>query len=97
MLFFQYPPDSFAVAEASEEDEEYMSCLNLTGDGMMGYVEIPKINIKICFHTTGMRYFKRQQAIWKGVPFPLEERAHMLLSLLTEDCQVLLCSQILTS
>ena len=29
-------PDSFAVAEASEEeDDEYMSCLNLSGNGMM--------------------------------------------------------------
>ncbi len=32
-------PDSFAVAAASEEDDEgYMSSLNLNGDGMMGYV-----------------------------------------------------------
>ena len=41
-------PDSFAVAEAAEEeDEEYMSSLNLNGDGMMGYVEIPKIDVKV--------------------------------------------------
>ena len=46
-------PDSFAVAEASEENEEYMSMLNVTGDGMMGTVEIPKINVNIpIFHTT---------------------------------------------
>ena len=36
-------PDSFAMAASLEApDEEYMACLNLTGDGMMGYVEIPK-------------------------------------------------------
>ena len=30
-------PDSFAAAQiAEEEDEEYLSCLNLTGDGMGG-------------------------------------------------------------
>ena len=50
-------PDSFAVAAASDEDseehQEYMSCLNLLGDGMMGYVEVPKIDIRIpIFHTT---------------------------------------------
>lgn len=47
-------PDSFAVAEQTEEvDETYMSCLNLAGDGMMGYVEIPKIDVKIpIYHTT---------------------------------------------
>ena len=41
-------PDSFAVADArEEEDSAYMNCLNLTGDGMMGIVEIPKIAIKL--------------------------------------------------
>ena len=47
-------PDSFAVAEAKEgEDEEYMSALNLAGDGIMGTVEIPKINIRLpIYHTT---------------------------------------------
>ena len=46
-------PDSFAIAAASDEpDEEYMACLNLAGDGTMGYVEIPKIDIKIpIYHT----------------------------------------------
>ena len=32
-------PDSFAVAEASDEDEEYMSALNLAGDGIKGSLE----------------------------------------------------------
>ncbi len=46
-------PDSFAIAEASEEDAEYMSCLNIAGDSMMGTVEIPKIDITIpVYHTT---------------------------------------------
>ena len=47
-------PDSFAAAAMREgPDEAYLSCLNLTGDGMMGYVEIPKIQVKIpIYHTT---------------------------------------------
>ena len=50
-------PDSFAVAAASDEDSEehqaYMACLNLTGDGMMGRVEIPKISVNLpIYHTT---------------------------------------------
>jgi sortase A len=47
-------PDSFATAEAAEEeDESYLACLNLAGDGIMGYVQIPEIGIKIpIFHTT---------------------------------------------
>ncbi len=46
-------PDSFAVAEMSGRDDDYMACLNLNGDGMMGIVEIPKINVRIpIYHTT---------------------------------------------
>ncbi|MCD7745425.1 MAG: class C sortase [Lachnospiraceae bacterium] len=51
-------PDAFAVSEvlAEEEDEEYLvyeSLLNVAGDGIMGYVEIPKIDIKIpIYHGT---------------------------------------------
>ena len=46
-------PDSFAEAEANGTDERYMSILNLNGDGIMGYIQIPAINIKLpVFHTT---------------------------------------------
>lgn len=46
-------PDSFAVAEMSGRGDDYMACLNLNGDGMMGIVEIPKINVRIpIYHTT---------------------------------------------
>lgn len=46
-------PDSFAIAAASDEpDKEYMACLNLAGDGIMGYVDVPKIDIRIpIYHT----------------------------------------------
>ena len=47
-LLPQVLPDAFALAELAEvPDEEYMSSLNLAGDGMMGYVEIPRINLKV--------------------------------------------------
>ena len=48
-------PDSFAVAEASdEEDATYMDALNIAGDEMMGIVEIPKIDIKLpIYHKIG--------------------------------------------
>lgn len=48
-------PDSFAVAAAADEpDPEYMAALNIAGDGVMGSVEIPKIDISlpICHTTT---------------------------------------------
>lgn len=51
-------PDAFAGGEeaAEEEDEEYLvyeSLLNVSGDGIMGYIEIPKIDIRIpIYHGT---------------------------------------------
>ncbi|SDH95856.1 sortase A [Pseudobutyrivibrio sp. 49] len=46
-------PDSFAQAEANGVDERYMSILNANGDGIMGYIQIPSIKVKLpIFHTT---------------------------------------------
>lgn len=46
-------PDSFALAETEEEDEEYLSLLDINGTGVMGIVEVPKINIRLpIYHTT---------------------------------------------
>ena len=46
-------PDSFAEAEANGTDDNYMSILNANGDGIMGYIQIPSINVKLpIFHTT---------------------------------------------
>ena len=45
-------PDSFAEAEANGTDERYMSILNTNGDGIMGYIQIPSIKVKLpIFHT----------------------------------------------
>ena len=66
-------PDSFAVAEASEEeDEEYMSSLNLNGDGMMGYVEIPKLDVKCpVYHTTEKEVLEKAAGHLEGSSLPV--------------------------
>ena len=66
-------PDSFAIAAASEEpDEEYMACLNLTGDGMMGYVQIPKIDIKIpIYHTVSTEVLEKAAGHLEGSSLPV--------------------------
>ena len=66
-------PDSFAIAAASEEpDEEYMACLNLTGDGMMGYVHIPKIDIKIpIYHTVSTEVLEKAAGHLEGSSLPV--------------------------
>lgn len=76
-------PDSFANAERPDEvDEEYMSCLNLTGDGMMGYVQIPKINVKIpIFHTTDESVLQVAAGHLEGSSLPTGgEGSHAVIS-----------------
>lgn len=76
-------PDSFAIAAMQEEpDEEYMACLNLSGDGMMGYVEIPKINIKVpVYHTTSTEVLEKTAGHLEGSSLPIGgENSHAVIS-----------------
>lgn len=76
-------PDSFAVAEAKEgEDEEYMSALNLAGDGIMGTVEIPKINIRLpIYHTTDKEVLEKAAGHLEGSSLPIGgESTHAVIS-----------------
>lgn len=76
-------PDSFAIASASDEpDEEYMSCLDIAGDGMMGIVEIPKINIKLpIYHTTDEDVLAKAAGHLEGSSLPIGgENSHAVIS-----------------
>ena len=76
-------PDSFAVAQREEEpDEGYLSCLNLTGNGMMGYIEIPKISVKIpIFHTTEEDVLQKAAGHLEGSSLPVGgEGSHAVIS-----------------
>lgn len=74
-------PDSFAVA-AAEEDGFYMSCLNITGNGVMGKVEIPKIDIELpIFHTTEEDVLQNAAGHLEGSSLPIGgESAHAVIS-----------------
>lgn len=76
-------PDSFAIASAADEpDKEYMSCLNITDDGMMGIVEIPKINIKLpIYHTTDEDVLAKAAGHLEGSSLPIGgENSHAVIS-----------------
>ena len=79
-------PDSFAVAQAEGEDSEayrtYMDCLNPLGDGMMGTVEIPKINVKLpVFHTTEETVLEQAAGHLQGSSLPVGgESTHAVIS-----------------
>lgn len=76
-------PDSFAVAEASDEpDQEYLSCLDIAGDGMMGTVEIPKINITLpIYHTTDEAVLEKAAGHLAGSSLPVGGKStHAVIS-----------------
>lgn len=76
-------PDSFAIAAMAEEPNEfYMSCLNLTGDGMMGYVEIPRLEVKIpIYHTTSEEVLEKAAGHLEGSSLPVGgENTHAVIS-----------------
>jgi len=82
-LFPSILPDSFAIAQAQgEPDETYMACLNLSGDGVMGYVSIPKINIKLpIYHTTAEEMLQKGVGHLEGSSLPVGgEGTHAVLA-----------------
>lgn len=66
-------PDSFASAENRKtKDQTYLSALNLTGDGMMGIIEIPKINVKLpIYHTTSKEVLEKAAGHLEGSSLPI--------------------------
>lgn len=75
-------PDSFAIAEATGEDETYMSCLNIVDDGMIGMVEIPKINVNLpIYHTTEKEVLEKAVGHLEGSSLPVGgENTHSVVS-----------------
>lgn len=76
-------PDSFSTAAVPEEgDEAYLSCLNLAEDGMMGYVEIPVIGVKIpIYHTTSEEVLQKAAGHLAGSSLPVGgEGTHAVIS-----------------
>lgn len=82
-LFEENDPNAFAKAEWRESiDEEYLSCLNIAGDGMMGYLEIPTIDIKLpIYHTTDENVLQKTVGHLEGSSLPVGgENTHAVLS-----------------
>ena len=75
-------PDSFAEAEANGADQTYMSILNANGDGIMGYIQIPSINVKLpIFHTTSEDVLQTGVGHLEGSSLPVGgESTHSVLS-----------------
>jgi len=76
-------PDFIAESSDNETpDPEYMACLNLFGDGMMGYVEIPKIDTKLpIYHTSNDEVLQKAAGHLEGSSLPVGgEGTHAVIS-----------------
>ncbi len=74
-------PDAFSIRDG-ETDEEYESLLNLNGDGMMGYVEIPVIDQSIpIYHYTTEETLEKGAGHLFGSSLPVGgESTHAIIS-----------------
>ncbi len=63
--------DVFSTDKTSN-DTVYDSVLNITSDGLMGYIEIPKINIKVpIYHSTSEEVLEKGVGHLKGSSLPV--------------------------
>lgn len=74
-------PDVFAIRDGIE-DAEYESLLNLNGDGMMGYVEIPSIDVNLpIYHYTTAEVLEKGAGHIFGSSLPVGgESTHTVIS-----------------
>ncbi|MCI8586795.1 MAG: class C sortase [Lachnospiraceae bacterium] len=64
--------DVFGVEDGELKDTEYWTILNAAGDGVMGYLSIPKINIKLAiYHGTGEEVLQTGIGHLNGTKLPI--------------------------
>ncbi len=73
--------DAFVNPKENESDE-YKNILNINNDGMMGYIKIPKIDIKVpIYHGTSNEVLQKGVGHLEGSSFPVSgESTHSVLS-----------------
>ncbi len=73
--------DSF-IDEYFKAEDDYNKILNLDKDGMMGYIEIPKIGVKLpIYHTTNADVMEKGAGHQPGTSFPVGgNRTHAVIA-----------------
>ena len=76
----KYKPNRFVLTE--EDLREYESCLNITGSGIMGYIEVPRINCTLpIYHGTDEAVLQIAIGHIEGTSLPTGETGnHCVLS-----------------
>lgn len=74
--------DVFGESSENPEESEYWNMLNIAGDGVMGYLTIPKINIKLAvYHGTAEDVLQTGVGHLNGTRLPIGgENTHSILA-----------------
>lgn len=74
--------DAFGTSDTDMKNTEYWKVLNIAGDGVMGYVSIPKINVKLAmYHGTEEDVLQTGIGHINGTKLPIGgESTHCVLS-----------------
>lgn len=74
--------DVFSAGGQEDADSEYWNVLNLSGDGMMGYISIPKINVELAiYHGTADDVLQTGVGHIEGTKLPIGgESNHTVLA-----------------
>ena len=74
--------DVFGLEDSDMKDTEYWKVLNLAGDGIMGYISIPKINIKLAiYHGTAEDVLQTGVGHLGGTKLPIgDDSSHSVLA-----------------
>lgn len=74
--------DAFGSDDVDMKDTDYWKVLNVAGDGVMGYLSIPKINIKLAiYHGTGEDVLQTGVGHLNGTKLPIGgEGSHSVLA-----------------
>jgi len=64
--------DTDGAAEVAKAHEEYMSLLNITGDGVMGFIDVPKIDQRLAvYHGTDVEVLEKGIGHLSGTSLPV--------------------------
>lgn len=74
--------DVFGESSENPEDSQYWQVLNIAGDGVMGYLTIPKINVRLAvYHGTGEDVLQTGVGHLNGTKLPIGgEGTHSVLA-----------------
>ena len=73
--------DVFGSDDVDMKDTDYWKVLNVAGDGVMGYLSIPKINIKLAiYHGTAEDVLQTGIGHMNGTSLPIGESTHSVLA-----------------